>query len=150
MSQTIKNLETALAGESQAHIKYMYFAQLAEANGYLDIADHFYEIALQEINHAHSHLKLLIGEPEVLECIQMAIDGETYEYTTMYPQMAREAREEGRLLDAQEANIQAAESEQHAEGFRALLARAEKKFVALAKIEQKHANKFAEIKEGVE
>lgn len=147
MSQTIKNLETAFAGESQAHTKYMYFAHLADQMGQFEVADHFYATAEQELKHAHSHLNLLIGEPEVLEMLEMAIDGETYEYTTMYPQMFKEAMEEGRLLDAQEAKHQIEESKLHAEEFRQLLDLAAKRFDALARIERKHAGGFERIQE---
>jgi rubrerythrin len=147
MSQTIKNLETAFAGESQAYTKYTYFATLADKMGQFEVADHFYVTAEQELKHAHSHLNLLIGEPEVLEMLQMAIDGETYEYTTMYPEMFKEAMEEGRLLDAQEAKHQIEESKLHAEDFRNLLELAAKRFDALARIERKHANGFQRIQE---
>jgi len=86
MSVTLKNLESALAGESMAHIKYRYFAKLARAEGFEDVAKHFEETADQEIKHAWGHLELLVGKPTTKECLQLAIDGETYEFTTMYPQ----------------------------------------------------------------
>jgi rubrerythrin len=147
MTLTIKNLETAFAGESQAHTKYMYFANLADQMGQFEIADHFYATAEQELKHAHSHLNLLIGEPDILKCIQMAIDGETYEYTTMYPEMEQQALQEGKLLDAKEAREQSHESRVHAEDFRQLLDMAAKRFGALARIEQKHARGFEHLRE---
>ncbi len=147
MALTIKNLETAFAGESQAHTKYMYFAHLADQMGQFEVADHFYATAEQELKHAHSHLQLLIGEPDILECIQMAIDGETYEYTTMYPEMEQQALQEGRTLDAQEARQQSRESKAHAEEFRELLDMAAKRFGALARIERKHADGFQRLRE---
>jgi len=87
MSITIKNLESALAGESQAHIKYRYFAKIARAEGFEDVARHFEHTADQELLHAWGHLELLIGKPTTKECLQKAIDGETYEFTHMYPTM---------------------------------------------------------------
>ena len=86
MSITIKNLEAALAGESQAHIKYRYFAKIAREEGFEDVAQHFEHTADQEIKHAWGHLELLIGKPTTKQCLEMAIEGETYEFTTMYPE----------------------------------------------------------------
>ena len=63
MSVTLKNLESALAGESMAHIKYRYFAKIAREEGYEDVAKHFEHTADQEILHAWGHLELLIGKP---------------------------------------------------------------------------------------
>ncbi len=88
---TLRNLEKALAGESMAHIKYRYFAKIAREEGFEDVAKHFEETANQEIKHAWGHLELLIGRPDTKECLRKAIDGETYEYTEMYPQMEEEA-----------------------------------------------------------
>lgn len=139
MSVTIKNLEAALAGESQAHIKYRYFAKIARAEGYEDVAKHFEHTADQELMHAWGHLDLLIGKPDTRKCLELAIEGETEEYTHMYPQMEAEARGEGLLEAADEAAEQAAESKEHAEQFKKVLALAEKRFAALAKVEQRHA-----------
>ena len=61
-SVTLANLEKALAGESMAHIKYRYFAKLARAEGFEDVAKHFEHTADQEILHAWGHLELLIGK----------------------------------------------------------------------------------------
>ena len=91
MSLTIKNLESALAGESQAHIKYRYFARLARAEGYEEVAAHFEHTADQELLHAWSHLELLVGKPSTRECLIQAIEGETEEFTYMYPRMATAA-----------------------------------------------------------
>ena len=92
MSITIKNLESALAGESQAHIKYRYFAKIAREEGYEEVAKHFEHTAEQEVKHAWGHLELLIGKPTTRECLQLAIEGETHEYTAMYPKMQEEAK----------------------------------------------------------
>jgi len=139
MSLTIKNLESALAGESQAHIKYRYFAQLARAEGHEEIAAHFEHTADQELLHAWSHLELLIGKPSTRECLIRAIDGETYEFETMYPEFRRAAEHENNARAVVEADHQISESKQHAEQFAAVLAKAEKRFAALAKIEKRHA-----------
>ena len=142
MSITLDNLKSALAGESQAHTKYRYFARIARAEGHEDIAQHFEHTADQELLHAWGHLELLVGKPSTKECLQMAIAGETYEFTTMYPDFEREAVFEGNNEAALEARVQADESKQHAEGFIAVLKRAEKRFAALAKIEKRHAEAY--------
>ena len=144
MSLTIKNLESALAGESQAHTKYRYFARLARAEGYEEIARHFEHTADQELLHAWSHLELLIGKPSTRECLIKAIEGETYEFETMYPEFRRAAEHEGNARAVAEANTQIEESKEHAEQFAAVLARAERKFAALAKIEARHAAAYKE------
>ena len=144
MSLTIKNLESALAGESQAHTKYRYFARLARAEGYEEVAKHFEHTADQELLHAWSHLELLIGKPSTRECLIKAIEGETYEFETMYPEFRRAAEHEGDARAVAEANTQIEESKEHAEQFAAILARAEKKFAALAKIEARHAASYKE------
>ena len=149
MSLTIKNLESALAGESQAHIKYRYFAKIAREEGFEDVAKHFEHTASQELLHAHGHLELLIGKPSVKRSLEMAIEGETEEYTNMYPTMKAEAIEEGNQHAAIEAQSQIDESKEHAEQFAAVLAKAEKRFNALAKVEQRHAEAYQQIWETV-
>jgi rubrerythrin len=147
MSLTIKNLESALAGESQAHIKYRYFAKIARAEGYEEVAAHFEHTADQELLHAWSHLELLVGKPSTRECLIRAIEGETYEFETMYPEFRRAAEHEGNTKAYLEANNQIKESQEHAEQFRAVLDRAEKKFAALAKIEKRHAAAYQQVLE---
>jgi rubrerythrin len=142
MSITLKNLESALAGESQAHIKYRYFAKIARAEGFEDVAKHFEHTADQELLHAWGHLELLIGKPTTKECLEKAIEGETYEFTHMYPDFERSARLEGNTSAAEEAQHQIAESKEHAEQFAAVLAKAEKRFAALKKVEERHANAY--------
>ena len=139
MSVTIKNLEAALAGESQAHIKYRYFARIARAEGFEEVARHFEHTADQELLHAWGHLELLVGKPSTKECLEKAIAGETEEFTYMYPTMQKEAIAEGKILEAAEIQQQIAESEEHAQEFIAVLAKAEKRFAALARVEQRHA-----------
>jgi rubrerythrin len=142
MSATLKNLESALAGESMAHIKYRYFAKLARAEGFEDVAKHFEHTADQELLHAWGHLELLVGKPSTKECLQRAIDGETYEYTLMYPQFQAIAESEGNIQAAKEAEEQIVESKEHARQFIEMLEKAEKRFAALAKVEQRHAEAY--------
>ena len=149
MSVTLKNLESALAGESMAHIKYRYFAKIAREEGHEEVAQHFEHTADQELKHAWGHLELLIGKPSTKVCLEKAIEGETYEYTQMYPNMKAEAIAEGNQEAEREAAHQIAESQTHAEEFRAVLALAEKRFAALAKVEQRHAEAYQQIWETV-
>lgn len=144
MSITIKNLETALAGESQAHVKYRYFAKIAREEGHEDVARHFEHTADQELLHAWGHLELLIGRPSTKECLELAIEGETYEFTTMYPEMKEAAKREDNYGAWAEAQAQEDESKQHAQEFREVLAKAEKRFAALTKIEKRHAAAYQE------
>jgi rubrerythrin len=147
MSITIGNLESALAGESKAHIKYRYFAKIAREEGFEDVAKHFEHTADQEILHAWGHLELLMGKPSTKECLELAIKGETYEFTTMYPEMKADAELEGNQEAIREAAHQIAESRNHAEEFRAVLSKAEKRFAALAKVEERHANAYKKVLE---
>ena len=149
MSITIKNLESALAGESQAHIKYRYFAKIAREAGYEDVAKHFEHTADQELLHAWGHLELLIGKPDTKKCLELAIEGETYEFTTMYPNFLYQAQQEGHREAEIEAQIQIAESKEHAEQFKEVLAKAEKRFAALAKVEKRHAEAYQKVLENV-
>jgi rubrerythrin len=149
MSVTLKNLESALAGESMAHIKYRYFAKIAREEGFEDVAKHFEHTADQEIKHAWGHLELLIGKPSTKECLQKAIDGETYEYTEMYPQFESIAVSEGNLHAEKEMRGQIQESFEHAEAFKAVLAKAEKRFAALKKVEERHANAYKQVLGGL-
>src|SRR5689334_15222329 len=87
-SVTIKNLEAAFAGEAMAHIKYRYFAKLARAAGAEEVAKIFEETADQEVMHAFGHLDLLYPKAQMTpaKALEISIEGETYEYTEMYPQ----------------------------------------------------------------
>lgn len=149
MSVTLKNLESALAGESMAHIKYRYFAKIAREEGFEDIAKHFEHTADQEIQHAWGHLELLIGKPSTKECLEKAIAGETYEYTEMYPQFLAIAQTEGVHHAAQIAKEQIAESMEHAEKFMEVLNKAEKRFNALARVEKRHAEAYKQKLESI-
>jgi len=142
MSITLQNLESALAGESMAHIKYRYFAKLARAEGFDEIADHFEHTANQEILHAWGHLELLIGKPDTKKCLELAIEGETYEFTTMYPQFERQAKAETNIEAVKEFQEQGRESQEHAQQFKKVLELAQKRFAALAGVEKRHAQAY--------
>ena len=99
--KTIANLESAFAGESMAHIKYRYFAKLAREMGDEVTARAFEETAAQEVMHAFGHLDLLYPKASMTpaKALQIAIDGETYEYTEMYPSFRKTAEAEGNSAD---------------------------------------------------
>lgn len=92
MTDTIKNLKEAFAGESQANQKYRAFAKKAERDGFANVARLFQAAAEAERIHAEGHLKALEGIGSTAENLQAAINGETYEYTEMYPPMYDQAR----------------------------------------------------------
>ncbi len=96
-SKTEKNLQTAFAGESQARNKYTYYASKAKKDGYVQIANIFEETAANEKEHAKIWFKLLHNGsvPDTIANLKDAADGENYEWTDMYAQFAKEAKEEG-------------------------------------------------------
>ncbi len=143
-SVTVKNIEAAFAGESMAHIKYLYFARICRAQGDVETAKVFEETAAQEVQHAFGHLDLLYPAADMnpAKCLEMAIAGETYEYTEMYPSFRHMAEQEGNRAAVAELDEQIAESKEHAARFRETLAKAAKRFAALAKVEERHANRY--------
>jgi len=143
-SVTIENLEAAFAGESMAHIKYRYFAKLAREAGADDVARIFEDTADQEVMHAFGHLDLLYPKAQLTpaKSLEIAIEGETYEYTEMYPKFRHLAIEEGNQAAVAEYDEQIAESREHAENFKRTLEKAAKRFAALAKVEERHANHY--------
>ncbi len=92
---TTDNLKEAFAGESQANQKYRAFAKKAEAEGFANIARLFRTTAEAERIHAEGHLKSLNGVGATADNLKAAIEGETYEYTSMYPPMLEGATVEG-------------------------------------------------------
>ena len=103
-SKTHGNLKEAFAGESQANRRYLYFAQKADVEGYPDVAALFRSVAEGETGHAFGHFDYLaeVGDPvtgvavgATTDNLRSAIEGETYEYTEMYPGFAKTARDEG-------------------------------------------------------
>lgn len=143
-SVTIENLEAAFAGESMAHIKYLYFAKLAREAGAADVAKIFEDTAAQEVMHAFGHLDLLYPKAQMTpaKALEIAIEGETYEYTEMYPKFRHLAVEEGNIAAVTEFDEQIEESKVHAAAFRRTLEMAAKRFAALTKVEERHANHY--------
>ena len=124
-TKTEKNLWEAFAGESQARNKYTYFASKAKKDGYVQIAKIFEETAANEKEHAEIWFKLLQGIGSTAENLRAAAEGENYEWTDMYAQMAVDAREEGfdhiAFLFEQVGKIE----KEHEERYRKLLANVE-------------------------
>ena len=132
-SKTVQNLKNAFAGESQANRRYLYFAAKADVEGENDVAAVFRSTAEGETGHAHGHLEYLeeVGDPatglpmgDTRKNLLASIEGETHEYTDMYPGMAKTAREEG--------------FEEIADWFE-----------TLAKAERSHANRFQKALEAM-
>ena len=133
-SQTHDNLKAAFAGESQANRRYLYFAKVADVEGYPEVAGNFRETAEGETGHAHGHLDYLksVGDPatdmpigDTEKNLRSAIHGETHEYTEMYPAMASTARGEG-------------------------FAEIADWFETLAKAEKSHAGRFEEMLKSID
>jgi rubrerythrin len=133
-SKTHANLKEAFAGESQANRRYLYFARQADIEGYPDVGGLFRDTAEAETGHAHGHLDYLksVGDPatdkpigSTSKNLAAAVAGETYEYTEMYPGMAKTARSEG-FADVAEW------------------------FETLAKAEKSHAGRFQKALSGLE
>ncbi|HHU86408.1 MAG: rubrerythrin family protein [Pelotomaculaceae bacterium] len=125
--KTDQNLKEAFAGESQANRKYLAFAKKADEEGYTSVAKLFRAASEAEAIHAYSELKAMGGIKTTAENLQTAIDGETYEFTVMYPGFIRDAEEEA-ANQAKRAFSLANEAEKvHAELYRKALAALEKK-----------------------
>ncbi|MFG0318557.1 MAG: rubrerythrin family protein [Planctomycetota bacterium JB042] len=133
-SKTHQNLKDAFAGESQANRRYLYFAKQADIEGYPDVGGLFRDTAEAETGHAHGHLDFLkrCGDPatdkpigDTSKNLAAAVAGETYEYTEMYPGMAKTARDEGHADVAEW-------------------------FETLAKAEKSHAGRFQGALDGLE
>jgi rubrerythrin len=99
-----ENLKHAFAGESQANRRYLYFARVADIEGYPDVGGLFRDTSEAETGHAFGHLDFLkeVGDPctnvpigTTAKNLKSAVEGETYEYTEMYPGFAKTARDEG-------------------------------------------------------
>ena len=113
----------AFAGESQAHTKYLYYASKAKKDGYVQMANLFEETALNEKEHAKIWFKLLHeGEvPDTMTNLKDAANGENYEWTDMYANFAKEAREEGFTKIATLFELVAKIEKEHEERYRKLL-----------------------------
>ena len=154
-STTLQNLESAFGGESMANRKYLFFAEVARKLGFADIAKLFRETAEQETQHAFAHFVLLhpelvVQDPTALtaeqkheiisRCLSLAIEGETYEYTTMYPEFTAAAEKDRDNLAAKEFIAQTQESVVHADTFR----EAAHRFGLLKSVEHFHADRYTE------
>ena len=130
-SKTEKNLMAAFAGESQACVKYQYYASQAKKDGYVKIQNIFTETSNNEKEHAKLWFKELhSGEiPSTLENLNDAANGENYEWTDMYERMAQEADEEGFHELAEQFRGVGAIEKHHEERYRKLLANVEEKKV---------------------
>jgi len=95
MGNTKENLEAAFAGESQANRKYLFFAEKANEEGYPQIARLFRAAAEAETVHAKNHLNTLGGITSTADNLKVAINGENYEFTQMYPEFIKQAEAEG-------------------------------------------------------
>ena len=100
MSKTQENLMAAFAGESQANRKYLAFAQVADKEGLPQVAKLFRAAAAAETIHAHAHLKNAGKIGDTAANLQSALEGETYEFTKMYPEMIKDAEAEGKTAVA--------------------------------------------------
>ena len=124
-TQTMKNLEAAFAGESQARNKYTYFASKAKKEGYEQIAALFLKTAENEKEHAKMWFKELNGIGDTKENLEAAANGENYEWTDMYEGFAKTAEEEGFPELAEKFRAVAAIEKEHEERYRKLLSNVE-------------------------
>ena len=134
-TKTHENLKAAFAGESQANRRYLYFARQADIEGYPDVGGLFRDTAEAETGHAHGHLDYLkeAGDPATDKPIgstdqnlSAAVAGETYEYTEMYPGIAKTAREENFDQVAEWMETLAKAEKSHAGRFQSALDNLEK------------------------
>ncbi|UZD42457.1 rubrerythrin [Selenomonas sputigena] len=121
-SQTEKNLWAAFAGESQAYTKYGYYASRAKKDGFEQISALFAETSGNEKEHAKIWFKLVAGIGTTAENLEAAADGEHEEWTSMYPEFAKVAREEGFTKIANLFEAVAKIEKEHEERYRLLLA----------------------------
>ena len=124
-TQTMKNLEAAFAGESQARNKYTYFASKAKKEGYEQISALFIKTADNEKEHAKMWFKELNGIGDTKENLEAAANGENYEWTDMYEGFAKTAEEEGFPELAEKFRAVAAIEKEHEERYRKLLSNVE-------------------------
>ena len=119
-TKTLENLMIAFAGESQARNKYTYYASKAKKEGYVQIQKIFEETAANEKEHAELWFKLAHGIGTTMENLLDAAEGENYEWTDMYAEMAKTAREEGFPEIAAHMEGVAAVEKEHEERYRKL------------------------------
>jgi len=120
-SKTEKNLRAAFAGESQARNKYNFFSKVARNEGLHYIAKIFDETAENEMQHAKDEFKQLSAIGDTKTNLKAALEGESYEVVTMYPQFAEEAEKEGFSEAARVFRQIAKVEKQHMERYKSLL-----------------------------
>ncbi len=120
-TQTFDNLMSAFAGESMARNKYTYYASAAKKEGYEQIAKIFEDTANNEKEHAKLWFKLCTGIGTTAENLQHAAEGENFEWTEMYKEFAKVAKEEGFPEIAAQMEGVASVEKEHEERYRALL-----------------------------
>ncbi|MCI7611649.1 MAG: rubrerythrin [Anaerovibrio sp.] len=121
-SKTLENLKAAFAGESQAHTKYQYFASQAKKDGYVQIQNIFLETSKNEKEHAKIWYKLINdGVGKTADNLKAAAAGENEEWTSMYPEFAKVAREEGFDKIAELFDAVGAIEKEHEERYKLLL-----------------------------
>lgn len=118
MSKTLENLKAAFAGESQANRKYLAFAHKADQEKKPYAARIFRAAAEAETIHAHAHLRAMHGIGDTEANLNAAINGETFEFTEMYPTMIKEAEAEGDKSAARSMNLANEAEKVHAEMFK--------------------------------
>ena len=130
-SKTWENLQTAFAGESQAHTKYQYYASKAKKDGYVQISNIFLETAKNEKEHAKIWFKILHdGDvPDTMTNLNDAADGENYEWTDMYDEFAKVADEEGFTEIAEKFRLVGASEKHHEERYRKMIGNIEEGIV---------------------
>ena len=128
-TKTEENLKAALAGESQARVKYEFYASQAKKDGYVEIKEIFQESSDNEKEHAKMWFKALGELGTTAENLAAAAAGENYEWTDMYDRFAKDAEEEGFTELAAQFRAVAAIEKTHEERYRALLNNVEMKAV---------------------
>jgi rubrerythrin len=98
MSKSEQHLRDAFAGESQANRKYLAFGKKAEKEGYPQVAKLFRAAGAAETIHAHAHLRALGEIGNTVDNLKVAVAGETHEFKQMYPEMIKDAKEEGNKI----------------------------------------------------
>jgi len=126
MEKTMKGLSEAFAGESMANRKYLAFAEQAEKEGYPAVARLFRTIAEAETLHALAHFKTMGGVKSTAENLKAALEGETYEFTEMYPGFIRDAEEEGQKNAVRSFTFANEAEKAHGELYKKALASMEK------------------------
>jgi rubrerythrin len=121
MASAEENLKAAFAGESQANRKYLAYAEKADADGFPQAARLFRAAAAAETVHAHSHLRALNAVGATADNLKDAIDGETHEYTSMYPEMLQGAQAEGHSAAERSFNFALEVEKTHGKLYREML-----------------------------